>query len=320
MGDTGSLALGGAVAAFAVFTKTELLLPLVGGVFVVEALSVIIQVVSFKRTGRRVFLMAPIHHHFEMKAWSRDEDHGALLDRGRALRRRVVRAVLPAVRPVPVSGALPDRALVVGAARSGVAAAGALAARGVEVRAARRRRRCSCPRCAEGVELALGDAGPGGARARRRRAREVARACPAEAPVVQAARAAGVPVWSEVELGFRLLPAGARLVGVTGTNGKTTVTELVGAMLRAAGADAVVAGNVGVALSGIAGDVPAGRRSSCASCRRSSSRTSSTPALRRGGADQRDARPPRPARHDGGVWPREAAHLRAPARRRTPRC
>jgi phospho-N-acetylmuramoyl-pentapeptide-transferase len=70
MGDTGSLALGGAIAAFAVFTKTELLLPIVGVVFVVEALSVIIQVVWFKRTGTRVFLMAPIHHHFEMKAWS----------------------------------------------------------------------------------------------------------------------------------------------------------------------------------------------------------------------------------------------------------
>jgi phospho-N-acetylmuramoyl-pentapeptide-transferase len=70
MGDTGSLALGGAIAAFAVFTKTELLLPLVGGVFVAEALSVIIQVVAFKRNGTRVFLMAPIHHHFEMKAWS----------------------------------------------------------------------------------------------------------------------------------------------------------------------------------------------------------------------------------------------------------
>ena len=70
MGDTGSLALGGAVAAFAVFTKTELLLPLIGGVFVIEALSVIIQVISFKRFGRRVFLMAPIHHHFEMRAWS----------------------------------------------------------------------------------------------------------------------------------------------------------------------------------------------------------------------------------------------------------
>jgi phospho-N-acetylmuramoyl-pentapeptide-transferase len=70
MGDTGSLALGGAIAAFAVFTKTELLLPLVGGVFVAEALSVIVQVISFKRFGKRVFLMAPIHHHFEMKAWS----------------------------------------------------------------------------------------------------------------------------------------------------------------------------------------------------------------------------------------------------------
>jgi phospho-N-acetylmuramoyl-pentapeptide-transferase len=70
MGDTGSLALGGALAGFAIFTKSELLLVLIGGIFVVEAASVIIQVVSFRRFGRRVFLMAPIHHHFEMKAWS----------------------------------------------------------------------------------------------------------------------------------------------------------------------------------------------------------------------------------------------------------
>jgi phospho-N-acetylmuramoyl-pentapeptide-transferase len=70
MGDTGSLGLGGALGAMAVLTKTELLLPIVGGVFVVEALSVIIQVISFRRYGRRIFLMAPIHHHFEMKAWS----------------------------------------------------------------------------------------------------------------------------------------------------------------------------------------------------------------------------------------------------------
>ena len=70
MGDTGSLALGGALAGFAIFTKTELLLPLIGGIFVVEAASVIIQVISFRCFGRRVFLMAPIHHHFEMKAWS----------------------------------------------------------------------------------------------------------------------------------------------------------------------------------------------------------------------------------------------------------
>jgi phospho-N-acetylmuramoyl-pentapeptide-transferase len=70
MGDTGSMGLGGALAAFAIMTKTEILLLLIGGVFVIEALSVIIQVVAFKRFGRRVFLMAPIHHHFEMKAWS----------------------------------------------------------------------------------------------------------------------------------------------------------------------------------------------------------------------------------------------------------
>jgi phospho-N-acetylmuramoyl-pentapeptide-transferase len=70
MGDTGSMAIGGALGGFAVMTKTELLLLLVGGIFVIEALSVILQVVSFKYWGRRILLMAPIHHHFEMKAWS----------------------------------------------------------------------------------------------------------------------------------------------------------------------------------------------------------------------------------------------------------
>jgi phospho-N-acetylmuramoyl-pentapeptide-transferase len=70
MGDTGSMALGGAIAGFAIVTGTEILLLLIAGIFVLEVLSLIIQVVSFKRTGRRVFLMAPIHHHFEMKAWS----------------------------------------------------------------------------------------------------------------------------------------------------------------------------------------------------------------------------------------------------------
>ena len=70
MGDTGSMGLGGALAMFAIMTKTEILLLLIGGVFLIEALSVILQVVSFKWFGRRIFLMAPIHHHFEMKAWS----------------------------------------------------------------------------------------------------------------------------------------------------------------------------------------------------------------------------------------------------------
>lgn len=70
MGDTGSLSLGGALGAIAVCTKHEIVLAIVGGLFVVEALSVIIQVLYFKRTGRRVFLMAPIHHHFEKKGWA----------------------------------------------------------------------------------------------------------------------------------------------------------------------------------------------------------------------------------------------------------
>ncbi|MBP5200535.1 MAG: phospho-N-acetylmuramoyl-pentapeptide-transferase [Schwartzia sp.] len=69
MGDTGSLALGGALAAAAILTKTELLLVIIGGVFVIEALSVIIQVISFQTTGKRVFLMSPIHHHFELLGW-----------------------------------------------------------------------------------------------------------------------------------------------------------------------------------------------------------------------------------------------------------
>jgi len=73
MGDTGSLALGGILAAVAILTRTEILLAIVGGVFVIEALSVIIQVVSFKTRGKRVFLMSPIHHHFELKGWSENK-------------------------------------------------------------------------------------------------------------------------------------------------------------------------------------------------------------------------------------------------------
>jgi phospho-N-acetylmuramoyl-pentapeptide-transferase len=70
MGDTGSLGLGGAIAGIAVMTKTEVLLLVLGGIFVVEALSVLIQVFSFQTFRKRVFLMAPIHHHFELMAWS----------------------------------------------------------------------------------------------------------------------------------------------------------------------------------------------------------------------------------------------------------
>jgi UDP-N-acetylmuramoylalanine--D-glutamate ligase len=150
--------------------------------------------------------------------------------------------------PSPDEAWLPQRALVLGLARSGRAAAAALARRGVQVVAADRSPDVEAGRLGDlGVELRLGTeeeallAGvdlvvksPG---------------VPEESPLVVAARAAGIPLWSEVELGYRLLPDGARLIGVTGTNGKTTTTELLGAIFRAADRPVEVAGNVGRALT-----------------------------------------------------------------------
>jgi UDP-N-acetylmuramoylalanine--D-glutamate ligase len=155
------------------------------------------------------------------------------------------------VRPAAEAAWLPRRALVVGVARSGQAAGLALARRGVHVVAADRSPGADPGGLAQaGVELRLGSEeetlldgvdlvvkSPG---------------VPAHAPPVAAARARGVPVWSEVELGYRLLPAAARLVGVTGTNGKTTTSELLGAILRAGGRTVEVAGNVGRPLSEVA--------------------------------------------------------------------
>jgi UDP-N-acetylmuramoylalanine--D-glutamate ligase len=150
--------------------------------------------------------------------------------------------------PSPDTAWLPRRALVLGLARSGRAAAAALARRGVEVVAADRSPDVEPGRLGDlGVELRLGTeeeallAGvdlvvksPG---------------VPEESPLVAAARAARIPLWSEVELGYRLLPEGVKLIGVTGTNGKTTTTELLGAILRAANRPVEVAGNVGRALT-----------------------------------------------------------------------
>jgi UDP-N-acetylmuramoylalanine--D-glutamate ligase len=150
--------------------------------------------------------------------------------------------------PSPDEAWLPGRALVVGLARSGLAAAAALAARGVEVVAADRSPDVDAGRLGYlGVELRLGTEeeallegvelvvkSPG---------------VPDESPLIGDARSRGIPIWSEVELGYRLRPAGSRLIGVTGTNGKTTTTELLGAILRAAGWPVEVAGNVGRPLT-----------------------------------------------------------------------
>jgi UDP-N-acetylmuramoylalanine--D-glutamate ligase len=156
---------------------------------------------------------------------------------------------------------LPQRALVLGLARSGHAAALALARRGVVVVGADRSPDAMAGRLAdEGVEVRLGSEeesllegvqlvvkSPG---------------VPAASPLAAAARARGIPIWSEVELGYRLLP-GNPLIGVTGTNGKTTTTELLGAILRAAGRRVEVAGNVGRALTGVAEHIEPGTTVVC---------------------------------------------------------
>jgi UDP-N-acetylmuramoylalanine--D-glutamate ligase len=141
-----------------------------------------------------------------------------------------------------VSAELPGRALVVGMGLSGEAAAGALRGHGAEVITADRE---------DGTdeELALLDGvdvlvkSPG---------------VPAENPLVVEARSRGIPVWSEVELGYRLLRDGVRLVGVTGTKGKTTTVRLLGAMLDGAGRSARLAGNEHPPLSEVAGEVEPG--------------------------------------------------------------
>ncbi len=96
MGDTGSLGLGGAIGALAVMTQTEVLLIIIGGIFVIEALSVALQVATFKTFKRRILLMAPVHHHFELHGLVGDQDHAPLLDRRRGLLRDRLHA-LPAV-------------------------------------------------------------------------------------------------------------------------------------------------------------------------------------------------------------------------------
>jgi UDP-N-acetylmuramoylalanine--D-glutamate ligase len=146
---------------------------------------------------------------------------------------------------------LPRLPIVLGAGRSGLAAAAALLEAGREVLlvddAPERAGEAPVPVVApdavdyEGCEAIIRSPGvPGGH------------------PVLQAAHERGIPIWSEVELGYRLLPPGARVVGVTGTNGKTTTTELVGAMLRADGLPYRVCGNVGIALCEVAPHLPEG--------------------------------------------------------------
>ena len=110
MGDTGSLALGGALGAIAVTTQHEIVSGIIGGLFVVEAMSVIIQVFFYKRTGKRVFKMAPIHHHFEQMGWSDADRRHPFLDH--QLRARAGRPLDPEAEMI-VSSTLPGKSYAV---------------------------------------------------------------------------------------------------------------------------------------------------------------------------------------------------------------
>ena len=147
--------------------------------------------------------------------------------------------------------ALPRQPIVLGAARSGLAAARALIEAGRSVTLVDDE-----PVAIEGAPVAVVD--PSAVAYDGCDAVIRSPGVPGGHPVLQRAHELGIPVWAEVELGYRLLPPGARLVGVTGTNGKTTTTELVGAMIRVAGIPCVVCGNVGTALCEVAPLVPEG--------------------------------------------------------------
>ena len=142
MGDTGSLALGGLIGTVAVATKHEIALAIIGGLFVLEAVSVIVQVVSFKLTGKRVFRMAPLHHHFEQLGWTESADRDPVLDhldRAGARRARHAQAAM-----IPVTSFAGKTVALFGLGGSGLVSAQSLKAGGADVDRVRRQRGVAC--------------------------------------------------------------------------------------------------------------------------------------------------------------------------------
>ena len=231
-------------------TSTQLLLVVLGGLFVIETTSVIVQVIAFRGFGRRVFRMSPIHHHFELAGWPEFTVIVRFWIVDRAVRRGRDRVCSTRTSSPRRTGArvrvrsTASAVVVVGAGVAGSAAARVLLAEGAtrareRVRSrdtaeprtcVRRGSRCStgghAPEHLDGATLVV--ASPG---------------VPPHAEILKWARERTLPVWGELELGARL--ARVPYLAVTGTNGKTTTTGMLAACLRSAGLDAVACGNIG---------------------------------------------------------------------------
>jgi phospho-N-acetylmuramoyl-pentapeptide-transferase len=239
MGDTGSLFLGGVVGLIALCVKQELLLLIVGGIFVAEALSVLIQVYSFRVHKRRLFKMAPLHHHFELIGWPESKV---------TIRFWIVAVVLAlfALASLKLRG---RRFAVIGAGRSGLAAAQFLRKHGASVL------------LSEGADRPVQalpgiDVETGGHSQRVLEAEVIIRSpgVPNHLPILEEANRLGIAQWSELELASRFIDA-HHMVAITGTNGKTTTTTLIGQIFKMANSRTVVGGNIGTPLTELASKI-----------------------------------------------------------------
>jgi len=229
MGDVGSLSLGGALGTIAVIIRQEVLLALVGGIFVIEALSVIMQVSSFKLTGKRIFLMAPIHHHFAT-------DCRSVLDHF-----HYFGAFCAVFVEVEMMNELAGKhVLVLGLGRSGRSAAKFCAQHGAYVVAAD-----EAPLACEALQnleanlkVCVGQPFPDPA------AFDLVVPSPGVPRERYAAHAK--QVWGDIEIAFRSFDT--PMIAVTGSNGKSTTTLLIEAMLCRAGIRALAAGNIGTPI------------------------------------------------------------------------
>ena len=260
MGDTGSLALGGLLGAIAIVTKHEIVLAIVGGLFVLEALSVIVQVASFKMTGKRIFRMAPIHHHFEQLGWTEPQvviRFWIVVGGARARRPREPEAeVTHDARHLHARQAV----AIFGLGGSGLATARALAAGG------RRRRSCwddaprrSRRRAAKASRSRICATRNGGG-SPRSCSRPACRS-PIRSRIGRSSspRAAGVEIIGDIELFCReraKIAPGSPFIAITGTNGKSTTTALIAHILRRAGRDVQMGGNIGTPILALAPPAP----------------------------------------------------------------